>query len=65
MIDEFTRICLVIHCALRIVSKEVIEQLADAMAMHGIPQHIRADNVLNARTFGSDRQSHPVTAKCS
>jgi glycine/D-amino acid oxidase-like deaminating enzyme len=31
MIDEFTRICLVIHCALRIGSKEVIEQLADAM----------------------------------
>jgi len=23
------------------------------------------DNVLNARTFSSDRQSHPVTAICS
>ena len=44
MIDEFTRICLVIHCALRIGSKEVIEQLADAMVIHGIPKYIRSDN---------------------
>ena len=65
MIDEYTRVCLVIHCALRIGAKEVIEQLADAMIIHGIPEHIRSDNVLNARTFSSDRQSHPVTAKCS
>jgi IS30 family transposase len=26
---------------------------------------ITFDNVLNARTFSSDRQSHPVTAICS
>jgi len=44
MIDEFTRICLVIHCALRIGSKEVIEQLADTMVIHGIPKYIRSDN---------------------
>ena len=44
MIDEYTRVCLVIHCALRIGSKEVIEQLADAMIIYGIPKFIRSDN---------------------
>ena len=44
MIDEYTRVCLVIHCALHIGSKEVIEQLADAMIIHGIPKYIRSDN---------------------
>ncbi|MEA9602826.1 DDE-type integrase/transposase/recombinase, partial [Polynucleobacter sp. MG-28-Ekke-A2] len=65
MIDEFTRKCLTIHCARRIGSIQVIEQLANAMITHGIPEHIRSDNVLNARTFSSDRQSHTVTAICS
>ena len=44
MIDEYTRVCLVIYCALRIGSKEVIEQLADAMIIYGIPEYIRSDN---------------------
>ena len=44
MIDEFTRVCLVIHCALRIGSKEVIEQLADAMVDHGTPKYILSGN---------------------
>ena len=65
MIDEFSRRCLTIHCARRIGSIQVIEQLADAMVTHGIPEYIRSDNVLNARTFSSDRQSHTVTAICS
>ena len=65
MIDEFSRRCLTIHCARRIGSIQVIEQLADAMVTHGIPEYIRSDNVLNARTFSVDRQSHPVTAICS
>jgi len=44
MIDEYTRVCLAIHCATRIGAQEVIEQLADAMLVHGIPQYIRSDN---------------------
>jgi putative transposase len=44
MIDEFTRKCLTIHCARRIGSVQVIEQLANAMIMHGIPEYIRSDN---------------------
>ena len=44
MIDEYTRACLVIHCAMRIGAQEVIEQLADAMLVHGILQYIRSDN---------------------
>ena len=44
MIDDYTRVYLVIHCAMRIVAQQVIEQLADAMLVHGIPQHIRSDN---------------------
>ncbi|WP_150114210.1 IS3 family transposase [Polynucleobacter yangtzensis] len=44
MIDEFTRKCLTIHCARRIGSIQVIEQLANAMIAHGIPEYIRSDN---------------------
>lgn len=44
MIDEFSRKCLTIHCARRIGSIQVIEQLANVMVVHGIPQYIRSDN---------------------
>lgn len=44
MIDEFSRQCLVVHCARHIGANEVIEQLANAMIVHGIPAHIRSDN---------------------
>ncbi|WP_255534130.1 DDE-type integrase/transposase/recombinase, partial [Polynucleobacter sp. MWH-Berg-3C6] len=44
MIDEFSRKCLTIFCARRIGSIQVIEQLANAMITHGIPEHIRSDN---------------------
>ena len=44
MIDEFSRKCLTIYCARRIGSVQVIEQLANAMIMHGIPDYIRSDN---------------------
>ena len=46
LIDEFTRKCLTIHCARRIGSVQVIEQLANAMMIHGIPEYIRSDNGL-------------------
>ena len=44
LIDEFSRRCLTVHCARHIVADEVIEQLAHAMIVHGIPEHIRSDN---------------------
>ena len=44
MIDEYSRTCLAIHCARHIGANEVIEQLANAMIVHGIPEHIRSDN---------------------
>ena len=44
LIDEFSRKCLTIHCARRIGSIQVIEQLANAMITHGIPEYIRSDN---------------------
>jgi putative transposase len=44
LIDEFSRKCLTIHCARRIGSVQVIEQLANAMILHGIPKYIRSDN---------------------
>jgi transposase InsO family protein len=44
MIDEYTRGCLKIHCAKRIGSFQVIEQLANAMIANGIPEYIRSDN---------------------
>lgn len=44
LIDEFTRKCLAIRVARRINAIGVIETLADAMLMYGIPAHIRSDN---------------------
>jgi len=44
LIDEFTRKCLAIRVARRINAIGVIETLADAMLMNGIPAHIRSDN---------------------
>ena len=44
MIDEFSRTCLTVHCARHIGANEVIEQLAHAMVLYGIPKHIRSDN---------------------
>ena len=44
LIDEYTRKCLTIFCARRIDSIQVIEQLANAVITHGIPEHIRLDN---------------------
>lgn len=44
MIDEFSRACLVVHCARHIGADEVIEQLANVMIRQGIPQYIRSDN---------------------
>jgi putative transposase len=44
LIDEFSRKCLTIHCARRIGSIQVIEQLANAKITHGISEHIRSDN---------------------
>jgi putative transposase len=44
MIDEYSRTCLVVHCARRIGADQVIEQLSNAMIVQGIPEHIRSDN---------------------
>jgi len=44
LIDEFTRQCLAIRVARRINGMGVIETLADAMIVHGVPEHIRSDN---------------------
>ena len=44
VIDEYTRQCLAIHVARRIRSRDAIDVFADLMEVHGIPEHIRADN---------------------
>ncbi len=44
LIDEFTRECLAIRVARRINSLGVLETMADAMLVCGIPEHIRSDN---------------------
>jgi hypothetical protein len=44
LIDEHSRVCLALKVARRINSVGVIEALADAMCLHGIPEHIRCDN---------------------
>ena len=44
LIDEFTRECLAIRGARRIYSLCVLETMADAMLVRGVPEHIRFDN---------------------
>lgn len=44
LIDECTRECLAIRVARRINSLGVLETMADAMLVRGIPEHIRSDN---------------------
>ncbi len=44
LIDEHSRACLALKVARRINSLGVIEALADAMCLHGIPEHIRCDS---------------------
>ena len=44
LIDEHSRACLALKVARRINSLGVIEALADAMCLRGIPEHIRCDN---------------------
>ncbi len=44
LIDEHTREALAIRVARRLNSLNVIETLADAMLLKGIPEHIRSDN---------------------
>ncbi|WCS22919.1 IS3 family transposase [Methylobacterium sp. NMS14P] len=44
LIDEHSRACLALKVSRRINSLGVIEALADAMCLHGIPEHIRCDN---------------------
>ena len=44
LIYEFTRECLAIRVARRINSLGVLETMADAMLVRGIPEHIRSDN---------------------
>src|SRR6202162_943015 len=44
VIDEYTRECLALRVARRLGSLQVIDTLADAMLVRGIPEHIRSDN---------------------
>ena len=44
LLDEHSRTCLALKVARRINSLGVIEALADAMGLHGIPEHIGCDN---------------------
>jgi len=44
LIDEYTWECLAIRPRRRLISRNVIEVLADAMIQRGIPEHIRSDN---------------------
>ncbi len=44
LIDEHSWTCLALKVARRINGMGLIEALADAMCLHGIPKHIRCDN---------------------
>ena len=44
VINEYTRQCLAIHVARRIRAKDAIDVFADLVEIHGVPEHIRADN---------------------
>ena len=66
LIDEFTRECLAIRVARRFNSFHVIENLGECMLSHGVPEHVRSDNELNASDFfgrGRTRRIDRVRAR--
>jgi putative transposase len=65
VIDESNREVLAIEIDLSLPAARVVRTLEQLEEIHGLPKAIRLDNVLNARTFSSDRQSHPVTTNGS
>jgi putative transposase len=65
VIDDFNREALAIDIDFSMPAARVVRSLDQVIEWRGKPLKIRCDNVLNARTFSSDRQSHPVTANCS
>jgi transposase InsO family protein len=44
IVDEHTRECLALKVARSITSEDVIDTLAELLAMRGVPRHIRSDN---------------------
>jgi putative transposase len=44
IVDEFTRECLCLKVDRSITSEDVIDTLAELLAMRGVPKHIRSDN---------------------
>lgn len=44
LVDEYTRECLALEVNRRMTSREIIEVLADLLAVRGAPGHIRSDN---------------------
>jgi transposase InsO family protein len=44
IVDEYTRECLALKADRSITSEDVIDTLAELLAMRGVPQHIRSDN---------------------
>jgi putative transposase len=44
IVDEYTRECLALKCDRGITSEDVIDTLAELLAMRGVPEHIRSDN---------------------
>jgi putative transposase len=44
VLDEYTRECVAIKVARRIRAHDVLEVLADLLARHGPPKHLRSDN---------------------
>lgn len=44
VLDEFTRECLIIRIARKLISADVIDVLSELFILRGIPGHIRSDN---------------------
>ena len=53
IVDEFTHECLAIRIARRLKAVDVIELLSDLFILHGVPAHIRSDNVLCREARGN------------
>lgn len=44
LIDEFTRVCLIIRVSRKLNPTDVIDVLSDQFILRGVPDHIRSDN---------------------
>ena len=57
LLDEYTLKCLVIEVQRQMNHQDVLDRLAELFVDRGVPEYIRSDNVLTAKSRRNSRQT--------